>query len=70
MEYVNMIINNWQVYSVAVFAVMGAAAAIAALTPTPKDDSVVAFLRKIVDIIGMNIGNAKNAPPSRDARFK
>lgn len=60
MEYLNQAIENWDTYSVAVLAVMGAAAAIAALTPTPKDDGIVAFLRKVIDIIGMNILNAKN----------
>ena len=60
MEYLNLVIENWDTYSVAVLAVMGAAAAIAALTPTPRDDGIVAFLRKVIDIIGMNIGNAKN----------
>ena len=60
MEYLNLVIENWDTYSVAVLAVMGAAAAIAALTPTPMDDGIVAFLRKVIDIIRMNIGNAKN----------
>lgn len=41
-------------------SVIGIAATIAALTPTPKDDSAVAFLRKIIDFVGMNILNAKN----------
>ena len=60
MEYLNLAIENWDTYSVAILAIMGAAAAIAALTPTPRDDGIVAFLRKVIDIIGMNIGNAKN----------
>lgn len=62
MEYVNYVIENWQQISVTVLAVMGAAAAIAAWTPTPKDDSAVAFLRKIIDLIGQNYGRAKNDP--------
>ena len=62
MEYVNYLIENWQDISVTILAVIGAAAAIAAWTPTPKDDSVVAFLRKIVDLIGQNYGGAKNDP--------
>lgn len=41
-------------------AVIGAAALIAALTPTPVDDGVVKFLRKIIDLVGANWGNAKN----------
>ena len=60
MQYVNLVIENWEAYSVTILAVIGAAAAIAALTPTPRDDGIVAFVRKVIDIIGMNIGNAKN----------
>lgn len=55
------VMENWESISAAVLAVIGAAAAVAALTPTPKDDSFLAVLRKFVDIVGMNFGNAKNA---------
>ncbi len=40
-------------------SVITAASAIAALTPTPKDDGVISFLRRIVDFLALNIGNAK-----------
>jgi len=36
------------------------ASVIAALTPTPRDDGVVSFVRKIVDFLAFNFGNAKN----------
>jgi hypothetical protein len=36
------------------------ASAIAALTPTPKDDQWVAKLYKIVDLIALNVGRAKD----------
>lgn len=62
MEYINYMLENWADISVTILAVMGAAAAIAAWTPTPKDDSAVAFLRKIIDLIGQNYGGAKNNP--------
>lgn len=65
MEYINYVINNWEQISVTVLAVIGAAATIAAWTPTPKDDSIVAFLRKLVDLIGQNYANAKNDPSIR-----
>lgn len=54
------ITENWANISTAVLAVIGAAATIAALTPTPKDDGIVLILRKIVDVIGMNVGNAES----------
>jgi uncharacterized glyoxalase superfamily protein PhnB len=37
-----------------------AAAAMAALTPNPKDDSWVAKIRKVIDIFGWNWGFAAN----------
>lgn len=55
------VMENWESISTAVLAVIGAAAAVAALTPTPKDDSFLAVLRKFIDVVGMNFGNAKNA---------
>lgn len=41
--------------------VVTVSAAIAALTPTPKDDSAVASVRKVIDIFGFNFGFAKNS---------
>lgn len=40
--------------------IVALAAAIAALTPTPKDDGVVKKIRKVVDYLALNFGNAKN----------
>jgi hypothetical protein len=39
---------------------MTAAAAVAALTPNPKDGSRMARIRKAIDILGWNFGFAKN----------
>ena len=41
--------------------IVTAAAAIAAITPTPKDDIVLIWVRKIIDFLALNFGNAKNA---------
>lgn len=38
--------------------VVSVASLVAALTPTPADDSVIARLRKLVDVLALNIGNA------------
>lgn len=43
-----------------------ACAAIAALTPTPKDDGVISALRKLIDFAGLNFGGAKNASRSKN----
>lgn len=62
MNYINYVIDNWEQISVTALALIGAAATIAAWTPTPKDDGIVAFLRKLIDLIGQNYANAKNEP--------
>ncbi|EEE42845.1 hypothetical protein [Roseibium alexandrii] len=53
------IVSNLDNIFIAVTAVIAAASAIAALTPTPKDDAVVAKVRKVVDVLALNVGNAK-----------
>ena len=40
-------------------AVVAACSAIAAMTPTPTDDSMVAKAYKIVDMLAINVGKAK-----------
>lgn len=40
--------------------VIAAAAAIAALTPTPADDGIIKAIRKVVDFLALNVGHAKN----------
>lgn len=44
--------------------VVAVAAAIAAITPTPKDDGVLLVVRKLLDLLAFNVGNAKNARPA------
>ena len=39
--------------------VVTAASAIAALTPTPKDDEFLSKAYKLVDLLAINIGKAK-----------
>jgi hypothetical protein len=40
--------------------VVTVASAVAALTPTPKDDTVVGKAYKIVDWLALNVGKAKD----------
>lgn len=54
------VIDHWSEILNAATLLVTACAAIAALTPTPKDDAAVATLRKIVDALGLNWGHAKN----------
>jgi len=40
-------------------AAVTACSAIAAVTPTPKDDAAVAWAYKIIDMVALNFGKAK-----------
>lgn len=63
-EIIQYITTNYVQIIETALVVIGAAAAVAALTPTPKDDSAIAkvqgIVKKIADVLGLNIGNAKN----------
>ncbi|CAK0748222.1 hypothetical protein WCLP8_1880010 [uncultured Gammaproteobacteria bacterium] len=48
-------------------ALIGGAAMLAALTPTPRDDAALAWMRRVLDLIACNFGNASNMPPGLDA---
>ena len=43
-----------------VTTVVAACSAVAAITPTPTDDSMVAKAYKIIDLLAINIGKAKD----------
>lgn len=51
--------NAYAYFQIAASAV-GVAAMVAALTPTPKDDNAIAAVRKVLDLLAFNFGNAKN----------
>ena len=55
-EYI--IENKHQLFGV-VTAVIAAASAIAALTPTPKDDGFIKKIYKVIDFLALNVFNAK-----------
>ncbi len=40
---------------------VSASAAIAALTPSRSDDAVLGALLRIINIVGLNVGRARNA---------
>ena len=42
------------------------ASVIAALTPTPRDDSFVGRLYRVLDLLAFNFGRAKDTPPNRE----
>ncbi|OWY39380.1 hypothetical protein CEK28_08660 [Xenophilus sp. AP218F] len=42
-----------------VTSVISAASAVAAITPNKKDDKVVGTLRRVADVLALNVGHAK-----------
>lgn len=56
----NWLVENWAEVLAAYTATVTAASLIAALTPTPKDDTVVGYLYKIIDLAALNIFKAKD----------
>ena len=57
---INYIIENKeQLFGIAT-TVIAAASAIAALTPTPKDDTFVGKAYKVINWLALNIFNAKS----------
>jgi len=43
----------------ALLAVVGAASAVAAATPTKKDDTIVSTVSQVVNLLALNVGHAK-----------
>ena len=59
-EIISYLVSNVDSILFAVSTVVAAASAVAALTPTPKDDSVVAKAYKVLDWVALNVGKAKD----------
>lgn len=54
-DLIGLLLAIWSVIT----SVVTLASIIAALTPTPKDDVIVAKIRRIVGLLALNIGHAK-----------
>lgn len=52
--------ENWEQILTILTGIVAVASAIAALTPTPKDDGWVKKAYKVVDLLALNIGKAKD----------
>jgi hypothetical protein len=57
---IDYILNNKEQLFGVVTAVIAAASAIAALTPTPKDDTIIGKAYKLVDWLALNVFKAKD----------
>lgn len=59
-EIIQWTTDNWDSILVAVTAIISASSAVAALTPTPKDDGFIRKLYSIIDGLALNVGKAKD----------
>lgn len=59
MEIFTWVSENWDGILAVLTGAVALASAIAALTPTPSDDTVVGKLYKLIDWLALNIGRAK-----------
>jgi hypothetical protein len=56
MQYVQ---ENWEQIVIILTSAVALASAVAAITPTPKDDGIVKKLYKLIDLLAINVGKAK-----------
>ena len=56
------IMTNLDNLLIAVSGIVAGASTLAAITPTPVDDCLLAKLRKLVDLLALNVRNAKQSP--------
>tara|TARA_R100001460_G_scaffold102301_1_gene146695 strand:- start:646 stop:834 length:189 start_codon:yes stop_codon:yes gene_type:complete len=59
-EIISYIVANVDSLLLVLTSIVAAASAVAALTPTPKDDAFVAKAYKVIDWLAVNIGKAKD----------
>jgi hypothetical protein len=57
---INYILENKEELFGVLTAIIAAASAIAALTPTPKDDTFIGKLYKVIDWLALNVFKAKD----------
>ncbi|MEM7525085.1 MAG: hypothetical protein AAF360_15280 [Pseudomonadota bacterium] len=51
------------------FSLIAAASAVAAVTPTPNDDRWIGKVYRLIDLIALNVGYAKDRTKSAGGRF-
>lgn len=57
----NFIINHLNELWIVISSIISGASAITALTPTQKDDNILSQFKKLMNVLALNIGNAKQA---------
>ena len=69
MEFIIQFVQDQPWFGVAAAAVV-LASSIAALTPTPKEGTFLAKEYKIIDLLALNIGKAKEKAAAKEAAKK
>ncbi|RJF94567.1 hypothetical protein D3874_01645 [Oleomonas cavernae] len=59
---IEFIVNNGDRLLALAAGLVAVASALAALTPTPKDDGIALALRRLIDLIALNVGHARRKP--------
>lgn len=57
MEFIK---DNWEQVGIIITSIVAIASAVSAMTPTPKDDGIVKKLYKVLDLLALNVGKAKD----------
>jgi len=57
----NWIVANWDQVVIVLMALVTAATAVTALTPTKTDDKVMSFVLRVLNVVAGNVGKNKNA---------
>ena len=60
------LLTHKEVLFTLVTTVVTLASLVASLTPTPKDDTFVGKLYKLLDLLALNVGKAKDVNPAND----
>lgn len=54
MDVINTVANNYGAITTGLLAVVGGFSVLAKLTPTPKDDEILAKIVKVLDFLALN----------------
>ena len=60
-QMMTFIMTYWNEMLIAVSGIISGASALAALTPTPRDDAFWSKIKKAVDLVALNVRYAKPA---------
>ena len=61
MEMIQQVMDNWDSILVAVGSIVGGFSVLATMTPNSADNKVVDMMMRMINLLGANVGKAKNA---------